>query len=241
MGDAIGLDSVIAALAPFRPSTGVFMIGVTGSVASGKSTFAAALKVALQAGQGTPHVELIATDGFLFPNAELEARGTLSRKGHPESYDVLALQQALTEVRDGAISVPGYSHAIYDIDPALARRIERPDVLIVEGLSLHEAWAAPPLLDCLIYLEASEADLEAWYVERFVGLWAAAEHDPTSFYARFRAMDEVQLRAFAADVVWRQMNLPNLRANIAPARDHADIVVRKGPGHAITGVETRGR
>lgn len=230
-----------AALAARRPASGVFIVGLTGSVASGKSTLAAALKTWFEA-QGEPlGVELASTDGFLFPNAELEARRLLPRKGYPESYDVESLRRMLADVRAAPVTLPGYSHAIYDVDPSLARRIDPPGVLIVEGLGLHHAWAGPPLIDCLVYLDAAEADLEAWYVERFTQFWAAAEHDPASFYARFRAMDEPALRAFAADVVWRRMNLPNLRENVILARDLADIAVRKGPRHEITAVETRGR
>jgi type I pantothenate kinase len=238
--DDAGVARVGAAVTARRPASGVFIIGLTGSVASGKSTLAGALKTWFER-QGDSAVELASTDGFLLANAELEARGLLPRKGYPESYDIESLRRTLADARAGAVTLPGYSHAIYDVDLALARRIEGPGVLIVEGLSLHHAWAGPPLIDCLLYLDADEADLEAWYVERFVQLWAAAEHDPASFYARFRAMDEPALRAFAADVVWRRMNLPNLLENVVLARDIADIVVRKGPGHEITGIDVRRR
>jgi type I pantothenate kinase len=232
--DDAGLERLEAALKAARPVQGVYLIGLTGSVASGKSTLAEALAERLRSWEGAPAVELVSSDGFLHPNAVLEARGVLNRKGYPESYDAEGMAEAFAGLRAGRAMIPGYSHAIYDIDPALARTVERVDVVIVEGLGLHDG----PALDVLVYLDADEADIEAWFVERFVGLWAAAEHDPTSFYARFRTMDEAQLRAFAANLVWAQINLPNLREHIIHARDAADIVVRKGPDHAITEVRT---
>ena len=123
---------------------------------------------------------------------------------------------------------------IYDIDPALSRRIEQPGVLLVEGLGLQDGAAALGL-DALIYLDADEADVEAWFTERFIGLWRAAEHDPASFYARFRHMNEAETRDFAGQV-WRGINLPNLRENIIRARATADLVVTKGPDHEIVAV-----
>ena len=145
-------------------------------------------------------------------NAALEAKGILGRKGFPESYDVGALRAALAAVRAGPADFPGYSHAIYDIDPALTRRIEAADVVVVEGLALHEG-AASLGLDALIYLDADEAHLEGWFTERLIGLWRAAEHDPTSFYAQFRHFTEPEARAFAVRV-WQAINLPNLREHI---------------------------
>jgi type I pantothenate kinase len=141
-------------------------------------------------------------------------------------------------VRLGPVDFPGYSHVIYDVDPGLARRIERPDILIIEGLSLdidRGAAAGARLLDALVYLDAEEADIEAWFVERFLGLWAAAEHDPASFYARFRGLDRGQAAGLAR-TVWASINLPNLRENIVKARELADIVVRKGPDHGIQAI-----
>jgi type I pantothenate kinase len=214
-----------------------FIVGVTGAVAVGKSTLAAELAAAIAAWPGGPAVEVVATDGFLFPNAALEGRGLLNRKGFPETYDGAALRAALAAIRLGPALFPTYSHVLYDIDPALARRLERPDVLIVEGLGLHEGAAALGL-DALIYLDANEAHIEAWYEERFIDLWRAAETDPTSFYARFRHMDEAQTRALAGQV-WRAINLPNLREHIARGRDVADIVVRKGADHQIESVSER--
>jgi type I pantothenate kinase len=221
-----------------RGESAPFIVGVTGAVAVGKSTFAGELATAIAGWPGAPVVEVVATDGFLFPNAVLEGRGLLNRKGFPETYDGKTFRAVLAAVRRGAAQVPVYSHALYDIDPALARRLERPDVLIVEGLGLQDGAAALGL-DLLIYLDADEAHVEGWFEDRFIDLWRAAECDPTSFYARFRQMDEAQTRAFAGQV-WQAINLPNLREHIAPGRDIADLVVRKGADHAIAGVRQRG-
>jgi len=218
-----------------RDGRAPFLVGITGAVAAGKSTLAAELAKALAA-DGLA-VEIVATDGFLMNNAALTARGLLSRKGFPESYDVAAMRAALAAIRTGPADFPGYSHILYDIDPALSRRLEPPGVLIVEGLSL-QAGAAALGLDLMIYLDADETDLEGWFTERFVGLWRAAEHDPASFYARFRHLSEPQVRAVAAQV-WRGVNLPNLREHIAAGRETADVVVRKGADHAILGMEAR--
>jgi type I pantothenate kinase len=214
-----------------------FIIGVTGAVAVGKSTFAGELAAAIETWPGSPVVEAVTTDGFLFPNAVLEGQGLLNRKGFPETYDGGALRAALAAIRQGPAPFPTYSHVLYDVDPALARRLERPDVLIVEGLGLHEG-AAVLGLDMLIYLDADEAHIEAWFEERFIDLWRAAETDPASFYARFRHMDEAQTRALAGQV-WRAINLPNLRQHIVQGRDVAELVVRKGADHQIQSVSER--
>ncbi|MFZ4604820.1 MAG: hypothetical protein ACOYM5_01055 [Caulobacter sp.] len=203
------------------------MVGLTGSVAAGKSTLANALKAALEPGLA---VEVVSTDGFLWPNAVLAGRGTLMRKGYPETYDQDGLAAAVAALRAGPAVFPGYSHTIYDIDPALSRTVPPPDILILEGLGLADKAAG---LDLLVYLDAGEADLEDWFARRFVDFWRAAEHDPASFYARFRAMTEPEAEAFARSMVWGQMNLPNLREHIILARDAADIVVRKRADHSL--------
>lgn len=196
-------------------------------MAAGKSTLCAALKAALEPGLT---VEVVSTDGFLWPNAVLAERGILMRKGYPETYDAGGLAAALAGIRTGPALFPGYSHVIYDIEPGLSREIAPPDILILEGLGLTSKAVG---LDLLIYLDADEADLEDWFARRFVDFWRAAEHDPASFYARFRSMTEPEAEAFARGVVWTQMNLPNLRENIVLARDVADIVVRKAADHSL--------
>ena len=236
---ADGIGILAAVLHDLRPSRGCFVIGVTGAVSSGKSTLSEALRSRLAAWPGRPTVELVCTDGFLHPNPVLDRLGLTARKGFPESYDVAALRRALSEVRGGPAEFPGYSHVTYDVDPALLRRIDRPDILIIEGLSLNLDPAptgdASRLVDTLIYLDAEETDIEHWFIDRFLTFWEGAEHDSNSFYARFRALDRDQAAQLAA-TVWRQVNLPNLHDHIIKARSAADIVVRKRADHAIEAV-----
>jgi type I pantothenate kinase len=227
-------DRILDLVRARRGERSPYILGVTGAVAAGKSTFAEQLREALVAGADKPSVAIVCTDGFLMNNAALEALGLINRKGFPESYDVSAMRAALAAIPAGPADFPGYSHTIYDIDPALTRRLPPPDVLIVEGLGLH-AGAAALGLDALIYLDAEEAQIEAWFTERFVGLWRAAETDPASFYARFRHMNEAELRVFAGQV-WAAINLPNLREHIVQGREAADIVVTKGADHGILAV-----
>ena len=221
----------IARLVARRSSPGqVFIVGVTGSVAVGKSTLCADVAKALRADR---RVETVSTDGFLHSNAVLDARALTMRKGFPESYDADAMFAALAQVRAGPTRFPAYSHTIYDVDPTLAREIHAPDILFVEGLALSplpDGRNPAHAVDALLYLDADEADLEAWFLERFMGLWRAAESDAASFYTRFRHMSEAEATAFARSV-WAQINLPNLRDHIVHARDHAHIVVHKAAGH----------
>lgn len=224
----------IGALLSARREAGEVMIaGLTGSVAVGKSTLALQIAESLTPGL---RVDVISTDGFLLPNAELDARGLLMRKGFPESYDLERLCRTLDAARRGAVRVPVYSHMRYDVDEAEARLIQRPDLLLVEGLGLapvgddHRALQS---LDALLYLDATEEDLEHWFLERFMALWNAAADDPTSFYARFREMGEMEARGFARTAVWRAINLPNLQAHIVRARPHADILLWKERDHRL--------
>jgi type I pantothenate kinase len=230
-----GLVDVAELVRARRRDRAPFIVGITGAVAVGKSTLAAALRDIVAMWPEVASVEVVCTDGFLLDNATLEARGLTLRKGYPESYDADALRRALAGLRHGPADFPGYSHVTYDVDPALARRIAPPNILIVEGLGLHEPAVLG--LDALLYLDADEDLLEAWFTERFVQLWQAAETDRTSFYARFRHMNVDEVRALAANV-WQRINLPNLREHIVRARDEADWVVRKGPGHVIQHVSS---
>jgi type I pantothenate kinase len=227
------LADVAELISARRGARAPFIVGITGAVAVGKSTLAAALHELITTSPEAPSVEVVCTDGFLLDNATLAARGLSLRKGFPESYDAEALRRTLAALRTGPASLPGYSHVTYDIDPALARRVVPPDVLIVEGLGLQEPASIG--LDALLYLDADEDLLETWFSERFVQLWRAAETHPTSFYARFLHMSQEEVRVLAADV-WRRINLPNLREHIVHARDDADWVVRKGAGHVIESI-----
>lgn len=215
---------------------GPLFIGVTGAVAAGKSTLAAALAQGIGAWPEGPRVEVVCTDGFLRPNAELDAAGLTRRKGFPETYDSAKLNAALWAVRRGATIFPVYSHQTYDVDPALARRVEAPHVLIVEGLG----FSASTPVDTLIYLDAAEADLEAWYVGRFLHFCEEGRADPASFYARFASLDAASA-AEMAKAIWGAINLPNLRQHIMPVREISDIVVRKRTDHGFESIEMRSR
>jgi type I pantothenate kinase len=217
-----------------RHADGTFVVAITGAVASGKSTVSVALKNAIEAWSGTPSVALVSTDGFLLPNRILDDRGLGARKGFPETYDAVALRDSLEAVRRGSVIFPGYSHVTYDLDAALDREVDRPDVLVVEGLGLGST-RPPARLDTLLYLDAEEADLEAWYVARFVDFWRSGAEDSASFYFRFRGLTLEGVTELAR-AVWAGVNLPNLREHILPVRDLADIVVRKGPDHRFTQV-----
>jgi type I pantothenate kinase len=227
--DVAGLAALIAA----RASPGeVLLVGLTGSVAAGKTTLATALAAELGKDR---RVQAVATDGFLLPNATLDARGILNRKGFPETYDVERLEAIMRQARSGPVRIPVYSHVTYDIDPNAAVEVDRPDILILEGLGLAplpDGRNPARDLDLTVYIDATEPELEAWFVDRFVGFWRAAERDPTSFYAQFRRMDEPQTADFAK-MVWTAINLPNLRSHIVHARDLADIVLRKAADHTL--------
>lgn len=206
------------------------IVGVTGSVASGKTTFCTAVADRLRS---TMRVEVVSTDGFLLPNSELTQRGLILRKGYPESYDVNLMSGVLQRARWGPVRTPGYSHTTYDRAAELDRTIDRPDIVLVEGLGLSPTGKPrdpSAFLDLLIYIDASEQDLEAWFVRRFMNLWREAETNPHSFYARFRSMTENEADAFARQV-WAGINLPNLREHISPARQQADLLISKSANH----------
>lgn len=228
---------------PARPTP--FVIGVAGSVAVGKSTIARLLRELLSRWPDTPSVELVTTDGFLLPNAELARRGLMERKGFPESYDRRALLRFVSAVKSGASEVraPVYSHLVYDVVPDEHILVRRPDVLIVEGLNVLQPpasgrLAVSDLFDFTIYVDARTADIERWYVERFLRLQRGAFADPSSYFHRYAALSEEQAIA-RARAIWNEINGPNLTQNILPTRARASLVLRKGPDHTVSTVLLR--
>lgn len=216
-----------------------FVIGVAGSVAVGKSTFSRVLQAVLARWPEHPRIDLVTTDGFLFPKQVLEQRDLMRRKGFPESYDLRRMLAFLTELKAGAsdLRTPVYSHEIYDIVPDQFQVVDRPDVLIFEGLNVlqtmpHVAAVASDFFDFSIYLDADLSIIEEWYVQRFLLLQRTAFQRPTSYFHHYRNLTEPDAIAVARQI-WQQINLPNLTENILPTRDRADLVVRKGASHAI--------
>ena len=223
-----------------------FVIGVAGSVAVGKSTIARLLQALLARWEDTPHVELITTDGFLLPNAELEKRGLLQRKGFPESYDRRGLLRFVSRVKSGAaeVTAPVYSHLSYDIVPDEQIVVRRPDILIVEGLNVLQPpgpgsrLAVSDLFDFTVYVDARTSDIERWYVDRFLRLQRGAFADPQSYFHRFAELSEEDAVARARQI-WRDINGPNLEQNILPTRARASLVLRKDADHSVSTVLLR--
>ena len=227
-----------------------FIIGVAGSVAVGKSTTARILQALLQRWPSSPKVDLVTTDGFLYPNAVLAERGIMERKGFPESYDRPRFVQFLADIKSGKANVqaPVYSHLVYDVVPGSEVTIDRPDILIVEGLNILQPGELPkdgaPILfasdfmDFSVYIDADNDDLEAWFMERFFRLRETAFKDPTSFFRRFAEMSQEEAGEFGR-MVWRTINLPNLVENVLPTRGRADLILKKGKSHLIETVQLR--
>ena len=223
-----------------------FIIGVAGSVAVGKSTVSRLLKELLSRWEGTPKVEMITTDGFLYPNAELERRGIMHRKGFPESYDRMALLQFIADVKSGAkvVSAPVYSHLIYDIVEGQKQTIKNPDVLIVEGLNvlqspgLGQYVALSDFFDFKIYVDADTVNLTQWFLDRFEKLRDTAFTNPASYFHRYAEMPHEKALA-RANEIWATINLPNLIENILPTRSRATLVLHKGTKHAVERVLLR--
>ncbi|WDR01809.1 type I pantothenate kinase [Devosia algicola] len=227
-----------------------FIIGVAGSVAVGKSTTARILRALLQRWPASPKVDLVTTDGFLHPNAVLEERGIMERKGFPESYDRARFVAFLADIKSGKadVAVPVYSHLVYDVVPGEFVTIDRPDILIVEGLNILQPGDLPrtgkpilfasDFLDFSIYIDAAESDLRDWFMERFFRLRETAFQDPTSFFHRFSQMSRDEAGALGK-MVWETINLPNLVDNVLPTRGRADLILKKGPSHTIEEVQLR--
>jgi type I pantothenate kinase len=223
-----------------------FVIGIAGSVAVGKSTVTRLLRELLSRWEGTPRVELVTTDGFLLPNAELERRGIMHRKGFPESYDRRALLRFLSRVKSGVeeVRAPFYSHLSYDIVPTAEVVVRRPDVLLVEGLNVLQApgpagrLAVSDLFDVGIYVDARTADIARWYEERFLRLQQGAFADPKSYFHRYADLSESEARAEARSI-WSAINEPNLVQNVLPTRSRASLVLRKAADHSVHSVLLR--
>lgn len=223
-----------------------FVIGVAGSVAVGKSTVARLLRELLARWDDTPRVELVTTDGFLLPNAELERRGLMERKGFPESYDRRALLRFVSKIKSGAAEVraPFYSHLSYDIVSDAEIVVRRPDVLIVEGLNVLQpptaghGLAVSDLFDFTVYVDARTADVATWYEERFLKLQRGAFANPQSYFHRYASLSQDEARAKARDI-WSRINEPNLLHNIVPTKSRADLVLRKSADHTVSSVLLR--
>lgn len=227
-----------------------FVIGVAGSVAVGKSTTARVLKALLARWPDHPRVDLVTTDGFLHPNAELQRLGLMERKGFPESFDTASLLAFLADVKSGAarVEAPVYSHFQYDILPAQKAVFEMPDILIIEGLNVLQPASVPKggdatpfvsdFIDFSIYIDADPAIIEQWYVTRFMRLRSTAFRDPGAYFHQYAAMapDEAHRKALS---LWRSINLRNLEEHILPTRRRARLILRKGESHRVESVALR--
>jgi type I pantothenate kinase len=235
----------LGTLAPKVP----YVIGVAGSVAVGKSTFARLLQALLARWPDHPKVELVTTDGFLYPNRVLEERGIMNRKGFPESYDTRRLLQFLRELKSGAteVSAPVYSHVVYDIVEGEEVTVHQPDILILEGLNVLQVGgtsdvASPEFVsdyfDFSIYIDADEPDIEEFYVQRFLTLCETVFQNPDSFFQHYAHLSREQAIE-TARYIWREINGRNLRENIAPTKGRAGLLLSKGPDHRVTNVSLR--
>ena len=227
-----------------------YIIGVGGSVAVGKSTTARVLQALLARWPNVPRVELVTTDGFLFPNVVLAREGLMEKKGFPESYDLPALLRFLSDVKAGRrpVSAPVYSHLVYDVLPNHWVEVDRPDILIVEGLNVLQAGRPPKdgkaipfvsdFFDFSVYLDAEEPVLREWYVDRFLTLRGTAFRDPKSYFHRYSNLNDAEAIETATSI-WTRINLVNLRENILPTRQRADLILTKGASHLVEEVALR--
>jgi len=227
-----------------------YIIGVAGSVAVGKSTTARVLQALLTRWTNVPKVALLTTDGFLLPNAVLESEGLMEKKGFPESYDLSSLLRFLTDVKAGRnpVRAPIYSHLIYDVVPNQWLEVDRPDILIVEGLNVLQTGRLPKdgkaipfvsdFFDFSVYMDADETTLEGWYVDRFLTLRGTAFRDPKSYFHRYSKLTDAEAKQTATRI-WSTINLINLHENILPTRQRADLILKKTESHRVEAVSLR--
>jgi len=227
-----------------------YIIGVAGSVAAGKSTTARVLQALLARWTNVPKVDLITTDGFLYPNAILEREGLMDKKGFPESYDLPALLRFLSDIKAGRrpVRAPVYSHLLYDVMPNQWIEIDRPDILIVEGLNVLQTGRLPKdgkaipyvsdFFDFSVYLDADVEVLRGWYVDRFLTLRGTAFADPKSYFHRYSTLSDTEAVATATSI-WNRINLVNLYESILPTRQRADLILTKGENHLVGEVALR--
>ena len=227
-----------------------YIIGVAGSVAVGKSTTARVLQALLARWPNVPKVDLVTTDGFLYPNAILERERLMERKGFPESYDLSALLRFLSDIKAGRhpARAPVYSHLIYDVMPNQWIEVDRPDILIVEGLNVLQTGSPPKdgkaipyvsdFFDFSIYLDADENVLRSWYVDRFLTLRGTSFRDPKSYFHRYATLSDHEAVETAA-AIWTRINLLNLNENILPTRQRADLILKKVESHLVEEVALR--
>jgi type I pantothenate kinase len=227
-----------------------FVIGIAGSVAVGKSTTARILKELLRRWPSSPKVDLVTTDGFLYPNAELQRRNLMQRKGFPDSYDTAALLRFLSAIKAGQpdVAAPCYSHLVYDVLPHEHKIVDRPDILIFEGINVLQSRHLPadgkivPMVsdffDFSIYIDADEKLIHNWYVRRFMRLRETAFRDPNSFFHRYASITDKEAIS-TAEGLWKNINLRNLRQNILPTRPRADLILQKGEDHLVQQVALR--
>jgi type I pantothenate kinase len=241
------LHSVSSEFLGERAARTPFIIGIAGSVAVGKSTVARLLRELMKRWDQTPNVELVTTDGFLYPNKELERRGLMQRKGFPESYDRKRLLQFVSDIKSGKADVeaPVYSHLSYDIVPGEFARVSAPDVLILEGLNvlqppaIGQELALSDFFDFTIYIDADTKNIENWYLSRFEQLWESAFTNPRSYFHQLTTELNRAEAMERAQGFWRDINLPNLRQNIEPTRSRATLVMQKGDQHRVDKVLLR--
>lgn len=234
-------SNFLGTLAPNVP----YVIAIAGSVSAGKSTTARILRTLLSRWPNHPRVDLVTTDGFLFPNAELKRRGLMQRKGFPESYDLPRLVRFVSDLKSGLspLRVPLYSHLHYDILPDGFVTVQQPDIVILEGLNVLQSGTSHAVfvadyIDFSLYVDASEEHLQNWFFNRFRKLRDTAFRDPQSYFHSYAEMEEEEALAVARNA-WFAINLANLRENILPTREKATLILKKGPAHEVESVLLR--